>query len=231
MSIFFKLPPELRDQIYELCLLYPKAIHPGYYFNFQRWHIAVKLFYVSKAVHREASSFFYSKNCFDLTRLEDVEASFLTAIGRNADYIRHVCIDFPWFRTLEPVNIALFDLSLSWVVKLQNSCPNLATITTSLSSSDYLEWKLDELGHPEVVDKALEMVDTHFRAISSLPKIIIQLWKKRAKEGIRRKMESRGWRIKTTEYVEEEAGFDMALPSGEDVSDDGSDDGGESRWR
>jgi len=224
MSIFFSLPPELRDQIYGVCLLHPKALHPGHYFNLQRRHLAVALLYVSKAVHREASLFFYSKNCFDLTRLYGVETSFLTRIGRNADYIRHVCINFPRFRTLEPGNITLFDLSLSWVAKVQNSCPNLATITTTLYSSDGLEWKLDGLGHPEVVDEALELIDTHFRGIPSLQKIVVQLREKRAKEDIRRKMERRGWRIKTTEYVEEDAGFDLVFLPDFGYGDDG-------RWR
>lgn len=67
-----------------------------------------------------------------------------------------------------------------------------------------MEFWLDALDKLKIVTEALKLVDTHFRAISSLQEIIVEVYEDGPSDHIRRKMESHGWTISTTEYVEEE---------------------------
>ena len=202
---FFSLPRELRDQIYKLVLLHQGPIDPCLdYYREQK--LTPGLLRANKTVHREASLLFYAQNQFDFTTVttEDV-ASFLKQIGRNnADDIRHIYIDFPKFLCLDPGDVTLEDESVSILASIQSSCANLSTLTTSLYSTNSMELRLDELDYPEVVTEALKLVDIHFRAISSLQEIIVEVYEDSPSDHIT-KMETRGWKIKTTKYVEEES--------------------------
>jgi hypothetical protein len=204
-SNFFSLPSELRNQIYELVLLHQELIDPRVDYDPQQ-KLTPRLLRANKTVHREASSLFYGQNRFDFTMgtPEDV-ASFLGQIGRkNADYIRHICVDFPKFLYLYPGDVALEDDSVGILANLQSGCANLSTLTTSIYSTNAMELRLDALDSPKVVTEALKLVNTHFRAISSLQEIIIKVYEDSPSDHTRRKMESHGWTISTTEYVEED---------------------------
>jgi len=67
-----------------------------------------------------------------------------------------------------------------------------------------MELRLDDLDNPKIVTEALKLVDTRFRAISSLQEIIVEVYEDGPSDHIRRRMKSHGWTISTTEYVEEE---------------------------
>ena len=159
----------------------------------------------NKAVHREASSLLYSQNRFDFTIVtSDHLALFLGQIGRNnAAYIRHICVDFPKFLSLDPGDITLEDDSVGIIANIQSYCPNLSTLRTSLYSTDAMELRLDALDNPKIVTEALKLVNTRFRAISSLQEIIVEVYDGPS-DHIRREMESHGWTISTTHYVERE---------------------------
>ncbi|KAI1866329.1 uncharacterized protein JN550_007717 [Neoarthrinium moseri] len=202
MSSFLSLPRELRDQIYELCLLHQDLLDP---WHNQSQEITTGVLCASTVVHREASTLFYGQNTFDFTAvtLEGV-ATFLQTIGNNAALIRHVHIDFPLFRTLGPSNITFDDTCIDILTNIQSACANIITLTTSLDSSNSMELTLDELDHPKVVTDALELVDRRFRASASLQEVTIELYEDGPDYGIRRKMESHGWKIHTTENVREE---------------------------
>ena len=136
--------------------------------------------------------------------LRDV-ASFLGQIGpANADYIRHICVGFPEFLDLDPDNVTLEDDSVGILANVQSGCANLRTLATSLDSTNAMEIRLDALDNPKVVTEALKLVNTHFRAISSLQEIIVEVYDDGPSDHIRRKMESHGWTISTTECVEED---------------------------
>ena len=217
-SNFFSLPRELRDRIYELVLLHQELIDPwaGRYGGEKP---TPELLHVNKDIHREASSLFYAENRFDFTNgtSEDV-ASFLRQIGRNnAGYIRHICVDFPKFLNLEPDNVTLDDDSVGILANIRNGCANLSTLTTSLSSTNAMELNLDALDSPKVISEALNLVNTHFRAISFLQKIVVEVYEDGPSDYIRRQMESHRWTISVVEYVEEED-FDRSF------SDFGCDD-------
>lgn len=202
---FLSLPSELRNGIYELILLHEEPIDPWFDYN-RRQKLTPGLLRANKAVHREASSLFYAQNRFDFTKgtLEDV-ASFLEQIGsNNAAYIRHICVDFPRFLYLDPSDVTLEEESVGILANIQSGCANLSTLTTSLYSTNAMELRLDNLDNPKIVTEALKLVDTHFRAISSLQEIIVEVYEDGPSDHIRRRMKSHGWTISTTEYVEEE---------------------------
>lgn len=231
-SNFFSLSRELRDQIYELVLLHEELIDPWVDYYLRR-KLTPELLHVNKTIHREASSVFYAQNRFDFTtRTPEDVASFLGQIGRNnADYIRHICVDFPKFLYLDPGDVTLEDDSVvtleddsvSILANIQSRCANLSTLTTSLYSTNAMELRLDALDNPKVVIEALKLVNTHFRAISSLQEVIVEVYEDGPSDHIRRKMESHGWTISIAEYVEED--------SDRNFSDFGNDDYGYHRSR
>lgn len=206
MANFFVLPREIRDQIYELVLLDPEPIVPWFYYN-QRNKLTRGLLRANKTVHHETSSLLYARNRFDLTigTPENV-ASFFARIGRkNADHIRHIYVDFPRFLRVEPDNVTLYDVSAGILAKIQSSCVNLSTLTISRSCIFDMELDIEAQDNPKLATEALELVNTHFRAITSLQEIIVEVYEDRPSDHIRRRMESHGWTIRTTRHVEVES--------------------------
>ena len=170
----------------------------------------------NKTVHREASSLLYAQNRFDFAMAtpEDL-ASFLRTIGENANYIRHIYVDFPSLRDLEPGNVTLEEGSDGILASIQSACANLRTLTTSSSSTHAMELRLDALDNPNIVTEALSLVNTRFRAISSLQNIIVEVYDDGPSGYIRRKMENHGWVVSTIEYAQE-WGSDRSLDDFED---------------
>ncbi|TVY80582.1 hypothetical protein LSUE1_G007654 [Lachnellula suecica] len=172
---FLELPRELRD----------RELTPG-------------ILRANKTVHREASSLLYAQNRFDFaTATPEDLASFLRTIGdNNANCIRHICVDFQSLRDLEPGNVTLEEGSDGILANIQSACANLRTLTTSLSSTHAMELRLDALDNPNIVTEALTLVNTRFRAISSLQDSIVEVYDDGASGYIRRKMENHGWTVK-----------------------------------
>lgn len=231
---FLSLPSELRNNIYEQLLVLQEPIAcPTQPWSRQPQLQALTpgLLRTNKTVQLEASSIFYAQNRFDFTECaaEDI-TSFLGQIGRiNANYILYIYIDFPIVHYQDLHDITLEDDSVRILAKIQSDCTKLSTLTTSLYSTNTMEVKLDALDNPKIVVEALALVDTHFRAISSLQEIIVEAYEDGPSDHIRREMQSLGWTISTTEFVEE-SGFDRSLSDIEDDDyldddhDSGSDD-------
>ena len=192
---FLKLPGELRNRVYEQCFLHQEPLDPWTDCN-QRQELAPGPLLANKTVHREASSLFYPQNRLDFTIATSKDVtSFLGTIGRNADYIQHVCIDFPNLRDLEQGNFTLKESRISILVDIQSRCVNLSTLTTSVYSSNARVLQLDALDFPNIITEALKLEDTRFRAISSVQEIIVELYEDGSSCYIRRKMESHGWTV------------------------------------
>jgi len=172
----------------------------------RRQGLTPALLRANKTIHREASSLLYAENRFDFAMAtpEDI-ASFLRTIGdKNANCIRHICVDFPSLRDfLEPGKVTLEEDSDGILANIQSGCANLRTLTTSLSSTRDMELRLDELDSPKIVAEALTLVNTRFRAISSLQDIIVEVYDDGPSGYIRKEKENHGWIVSTTEYVEE----------------------------
>ena len=230
---FLSLPPELRNQIYKLVLLHQEPITtPRFEYNIYREQkLTPGLLCANKTIHREASWLFYAQNRFDLTRVTpDDVALFLETIGRNnADYIRHIYADFPKFLCSNVGQVTLEDDSVSILANFQSGCANLSTLTVSVDSTSDMEDRfaaLDDftaLDHPKVVTEALRLINTHFRAIPSLQKVIVEVCEDGPSDLLRKEMESHGWTISTAKNVEEDD-FDDSL-SDFDFDDYGHDSG------
>ena len=192
----FSFPSELRNRIYELLLLYEEPIDPWVNFH-QPQKLTPGLFGANKIVNREATSLFYARNCFDFTgRTSEDITLFLKQIGHsNANYIQHICVDFPNFLNLDPDNVTLEDDSSCILTKIQNECVNLSTFKTSLSSTNAMELRLNALDNPKIVSEALKLVDTRFRASSSLQEITVEAYEDAPSDQLRREMRDCGWKI------------------------------------
>ena len=217
---FLSLPSELRNEIYEQLLVLQEPIpcptHP-WYGQFPLRALTPELLLANKTVHREASSLLYAQNRFNFTMCTSEHvASFLDQIGRNnANYIRHIYINFPGIRDLGRHDVTLEDDSVRILAKVQSDCTNLSTLTTSLDSTNAMALRLDALDSPQIVVEALALVDARFRAISPLREVIVEVYEDGPSADIRRKMESHGWTINVTEQVEE-SDFDGSFSDVED---------------
>lgn len=191
---FLTLPRELRDKIYELCLLRKEPISPGRRFCHNK--LAPGLLGVNKTINYEARLVLY-RNCFDFTSLysENVSSFLETVGGNNADCIQHIYIAFPSLCNLEPGKVTLGEYNTRILASIQSRCANLKTITTSRSSSNLMEFTLRTLDNPEVVSEALTLVDTCFRAISSLQNIIVEVYEDGWSDYVRRQIEHHGWTL------------------------------------
>jgi hypothetical protein len=162
----------------------------------------------------------YAQNRFDFTMCtaEDI-TSFLEQIGRNnARYILYIYVDFPQFHSLILNDVTLEDDSVRILAKIQSECTKLGTLTTSVRSTNAMEVKLYALDHPKIVAEALALVDTRFRAISSLQEIIVEVYEDGRSNYVRNEMKNHGWTISAVEYVEE-LDFDRSFS---DIEEDDS---------
>ncbi|KAK0124552.1 hypothetical protein ONS95_009500 [Cadophora gregata] len=205
MTSFLDLPSEIRNSVYELCLLQQSPINP-----FDEYYpgsgLTPGVLRVNRQIYREASSFMYAQNIFDLSWVSHKEvASFLERIGRtNAGCIQHIYIDFPDFGNLEAGNITLEDASSDVCANIQSNCANLRTLTMPPDSTTTVLLKLEALDHPKVAIEALELINGRLRAISSLEDIVAQVYDDGPSGYLKKAMESHGWTVREVEYYEEE---------------------------
>ncbi|KAK8023811.1 hypothetical protein PG993_011877 [Apiospora rasikravindrae] len=194
---FLRLPREIRDQIYEYCLVtendaYAKALHPWIRPSIHKdleSKPTVGLFGVSKQVRHEAAVVFYSQNLLDFTMVEPDEITgFLKRIGRNAEHIRHLVIMFPTFDSLESQDLGHIAIDPEYVAirdAIRQGCPNLQTLTTSQWSTycvvrwqlaAHCAWNWDQPGDRELVKEAFNVADAYLRSFaSSLGKLVVEL--------------------------------------------------------
>jgi len=212
---FLSLPRELRDQIYELVLLEQRPVKP-FPFNFDR--LTPGLFRVNKTIHHETTRLFYSQNRFS-TMHGDAEkvAKFFEQIGRkNADSTRHLCIRFPHIEYPDSGNATLDYDTVGILNSIQSNCANLSTLTATIYSGYAIPIWLCVLDHPKIFNEALKLLDTRFRAISSLEEIIVKLPPDEDGGGaevnglIRRELKSYGWTIGVAEFEIGEEGYGSA---------------------
>ncbi|MCJ1402140.1 hypothetical protein MMC11_005359 [Xylographa trunciseda] len=217
---FLNLPSEIRNNIYEQLLVLQEPVvclnSPWLGYSYIR-ALTPGLLLANKTVHHEASSLLYSLNRFDFTNCTSKHVvSFLEQIGRNnANYIRHICVDFPEFHFLDLHDVTLTDDSVGILAKFQSDCNKLGTLTTSLQSTNTMELKLDALDHPKIVAKAMALVNARFRAISTLQEIIVEVCEDGPNDYIRREMKGHGWTIRVIEDVEE-SGSDRSFGNSEE---------------
>lgn len=197
---FLSLPAELRNEICKYLLVRREPIDP--------WSVdhelELNLLSTNKAMLNEARSLFYGRNCFDLTREPCRIRGFLVTIGFiNASHLQCIRIDFPELRDLED-EVSLREDSLHILENIQSRCTNLEKLVIAADSTNATEYRLDSFDSPKICAKALALVDAHFREISSLKEVVIEVYGEGPSSDIRRKMASQGWKLNVVEPAEEE---------------------------
>lgn len=192
---FFTLPRELRDKVYELCLLREEPIDPWDDTDFLG-ELSPGLLITNKAINREAGRVLYwNRFEFTLGNPADISA-FLERIGRNnAAYIRHVIIEFPYCQNLTPGSVSITENDSLILASIQGSCTSLRTLTTSWRSVYNIELKLDVLKNREVVAEMLALLDTCFRAISSLQEIIVEMYEYDLSDYVNSQIKNYRWTV------------------------------------
>ncbi|KAI1271631.1 hypothetical protein F5Y07DRAFT_340280 [Xylaria sp. FL0933] len=226
---FVGLLSELRNEIYELILWHQEPINPwARSYSTLQQDLTLGLFYVNKAVYREASSLFYSKNCFDLFHtIAGLVVSFLEEIGNNAAHIRHVIIDFPDFTKLWSGRVALMADSEKILDTIQRRCTSLSSLKSSFYSTRNMELSLCDLDSHDDANEVLELVDTRFKAIPSLREVILEADEVAPSDHIRQKMESYGWTIDPIQHVDEDSGESLNSFDEDDYGYDHYDNSGD----
>lgn len=215
---FLELPFEIRDQIYRDLLLIPSYIHlcPGAEWGKQRpcqanagepLGLCLAILRTNKFIRDEATPILYSYNSFVMATLDPgafgraevrVAEGFLNSIGpKNAAFVRHVSIAFPIFRNYREGYLVLEDHSEEVIELLRDRCPGLLRLETeaalSLNTLEVLlVWK-----HYPIADEAMGVVDAEFRTISSLEKIVVNMFPLMgsASPAMREKMSDQGWEV------------------------------------
>ena len=181
---FFKLPAEIRLQIYEKLLVSPDPIqfyHPSFPPDLSGYQGCPALLRASKRVHREASPVLYSYNRFEFNCIHPSElcirtiptksaalASFFGQIGhQNASFLRRI-----WINSDCPSvdNVQLQEENLKMLELIRENCTTVAILEISLH--DF--WSYDANGSRTIKQAVLESLDARFKAISSLKEVIVR---------------------------------------------------------
>jgi len=200
LANFLDLPLELRDQIYKLVLVAERPfvleleIDTCYY----PLSLTPQLLRTNKMIHCEATPLLYTHNHFDFHMAESPAVTkFLDTIGHeNAKHLRHIRIDFPRMHNLGKYYFRLRNNSIRVLEKFQSDCPNLRTLTISLSSTRAIASDLKGLDSPQIIAEVFVLVNARLRAVSSQAEIIIETYEDTLNTDMKRTIGSYGWTIK-----------------------------------
>ena len=225
---FFNFPAEIRLQIYEELFVLPEPIRlfrTGWpnlnalppadtaLLLYKRYGLCPALLRCSKSVNHEASPLLYSGNRFEFTDMNPTLrrrltqsaalASFLTKIGhRNASFIRQICIDFPTFENDNPESVALQKESIKMLEIIRDNCTGIAKLETLLCGPYSSGLEIDR--SPFGAEAALEPLDTHLEAISSLKEVIVQCIYtsyQGPSDHLKKKMHDLGWTTEVANFT------------------------------
>ena len=214
---FFSFPPEIRNKIYEEMFRSPDGItilpHKFDGVVAVPRNEYLRLLRANKELNREAGSFFYGMNRFNIHHakyrcryiIPDVQGSqpqfqtlesFLDSIGqKNACLVRHISVEFP----LPPEQETEFGENSTLTLGLiQNRCPNIAILELEMFTS----WLCSGVAvrMPWYRQEHLELIDKHLKAIRSLEKVTIRVDQASSVNVVER-LRRHGWPIKQ-EYLE-----------------------------
>jgi hypothetical protein len=248
---FSTFPSEIRNRIYEELLVLSEPIIiematdrlrniRGVLSDANNWFtcgvlgLCPAILLANKRTRREATPLLYCMNSF---RVGDSESSytyetpcailtlFLDHIGsQNAGFLRRICIAFPIFDDYHAGSVTLQEDSIRALELIRDKCTNLAILKTSLQTTATVELSIDSLDNPRAAAEALALVDTRFKAISSLKEIIVNVYDETPSLDLRDKMRGCGWTI--TEWEAPESVRDF----GSDDDFDGFDDYDYNYW-
>lgn len=211
---FLSLPAELRNEIYKYLLVRRDHINP---FRGDQ-ELGLNFLCTNKTILREASPFLYENNLFDLATpprgLSPIKwqsklvPQFLEGIGSmNASRIRSIRTDFPRLCALDDLEgIAIGCEDQHILETILSHCHDLKSFTLAAQTLYAFEdsLKLDTLNNPAICERALELVATHFSAITSLQEIVVEVYVDMISLSTRDKMQSRGWKLKVVNPMDPE---------------------------
>lgn len=196
---FVSLPAEIRIEIYKHLLVGRRPISP---WNIHR-KLVPNLLFANTMTFHEARSLLYRYSCFDFSwRSYGQICQFFDVIGRTkTSHIQYIRVDFPQLRDIED-NISLEKDSALTMALIQSRCTSLKCLIAAPHSTESMEYKLDWFDNPKICERALALVDTHFRTIPSLRETIIEVHEDGPSSYIRKKMKILGWILVLVEKVE-----------------------------
>ncbi|QKX61717.1 uncharacterized protein TRUGW13939_08872 [Talaromyces rugulosus] len=202
MDGFLSIPGELRNIIYKQLLVLEDPIDP--LSGSKQLLLHTELLYTNKQIYHESVSVLYGHNSFDLAGYDfELLARFLNQIGRNnASYIQCIWLGFPCLRDIED-ELTFEDDSSQILTKIQSDCTALKTLMFTPFNTHTMGLELDAIESPEIVTKALSMIDARFRGIASLKEVILEVYEDAPILDIRERIESQGWTINVVEREEE----------------------------
>ena len=225
---FLGLPPELRTRIYEMLLVQQMPIN----LVFLSRKLTLGLLGVNKKVYQEAKAVLYTKNSFDLvyescmmgTRLLERMAM------DNASCIRHLRIDLPEFTNfwdLYPDHIIFERDSDNLLKAIQRYCTNLCSLSIYIDGGEDGRFLIEGSDHPVMITVALELMNSYFKAMTSLQKVFIEIYEDCLWGDVREQMESHGWIVRLKDiddYPDEQCKSDGSYNSAGDREDTDDDD-------
>ncbi|KAF2270179.1 hypothetical protein CC78DRAFT_194405 [Lojkania enalia] len=167
--------------------------------------ICPALLRVSRQVHREAIPLLYSNNRFrfpqvitNSCRTDSAHiAPFLGQIGSQASLIQHICITFPSFEHPQPSTARIHEEHVENLELIRDTCTSIKTLEL-LVPPDQRSYALSI---SQIATEAIDLLDTHFRAIASLKEININFEVYPGEDldnDITKKLRDYGWAVTTT---------------------------------
>ncbi|KNG82897.1 hypothetical protein ANOM_008191 [Aspergillus nomiae NRRL 13137] len=207
---FSDLPIYLRNRIYRQVLA---VSHPIFLFQDPRCPIesftpekpsqSLALLYTNRQVSKEAKAVLYSTNEFALEestkRQASLVKSFLNCIGpANAGFLSYLRMDFPAIERVDGQlgEIKIGEDGLQTLRLLQEQCTNLKTLETLVYGPNY-GLLTDQEINVQLLRDVLEDINTQFRAIESLDRIIVKVCSGSASPPTIEFMEELGWIVFT----------------------------------
>lgn len=210
----FGIALEIRLRIYsELLVLSEPIVFVAQYgpsspplFRPKRDGLCPALLRINKRIYSEASTLLYSNNRFQFPEILTSTPSatdsahiapFIHQIESQASHIRHICISFPTFDYPQPNSARLHEAHIKNLDLVRDTCTSIRTLEL-LVSPDCENYALSD---SPIAAEALDLLNTHFKSISSLKEIVISFEvypEQNPSDDLRKKMYDYGWSVKIT---------------------------------
>ena len=209
----FDVAGEIRLKIYsELLVLSEQIVLVADYgpssrpiFRPRKKGLCPILLRINKRIYKEAIPLLYSNNRFQFPEISNPTATdvahiapFLRQIGYHANHIRYICIPFPTSMYPQPHSATLHRAHVENLDLVRNTCTSIRTLEL-LVSPDSAVYALSD---SRILAEALGVLDTHFKSISSLKKIVVnfKLYPEHSlSDDLRKEMHDYGWTIRVTQ--------------------------------
>lgn len=163
---------------------------------------------INKQTHGEASPLLYSNNCFQFPNVctwapspinSAHIAPFLHQIGSYASLVRHICIPFPTLGDYLHESTRLHEAHIENLELIRDTCTHIATLELLLQL-DHMSYVFSD---SLFGTKALDLLNTQFKTISSLKEIIVnfQVYGSEDLSDLMKKMRDRTWTVEVTKFT------------------------------